>query len=369
MASVTTPPILLQEVILTGGTYNFVSNTATVTFTEETTDDLAAEQTLLDALYASTNTAPPVPTLTNASLFGDTDPNVQPSVQGDEYLTAIIGSTPVNFNYEYLGAAEFPVDFAGGGSGVDVFAIIEVQGIANNRTLFAVNLTNAGDPANGNTGVGPDDLEPELLFITPGGIAPCFTAGSLILTDQGERPIETLVVGDLVLTVDRGLMAVKWIGRVKLTNEDLLKRPNLRPIRFRTDALGIGTPERDMLLSPQHRVLLSSCLSDLLFGESEVLAIAKSLINDSSIRIASDVTEVEYIHILFDTHQLVTVDGTVSESFHPGKETMCAMQESVNDEILAIFPDLGKDYDGYGALARPALSKYEAAALMAMEPF
>ena len=33
----------------------------------------------------------------------------------------------------------------------------------------------------------------------------CFTRGTLIKTDQGERPIEDLAAGDMVLTMDHGI--------------------------------------------------------------------------------------------------------------------------------------------------------------------
>ena len=42
---------------------------------------------------------------------------------------------------------------------------------------------------------------------------PCFVAGTMIATQQGQRSFETLLLGDLVLTKDEGLQPLRWIGQ------------------------------------------------------------------------------------------------------------------------------------------------------------
>lgn len=100
---------------------------------------------------------------------------------------------------------------------------------------------------------------------------PCFTLGTMILTAQGERPIEALKVGDMVVTQDSGLQPVRWIGR-----RTVFGRGAYAPVQFGAGALnGLTTP---LLVSPQHRILLSGYQAELLFGESEVFAAADQLI-------------------------------------------------------------------------------------------
>jgi len=172
----------------------------------------------------------------------------------------------------------------------------------------------------------------------------CFTRGTLIKTQTGERLVEDLSAGDMVLTMDHGYQPIRWIGSSK--------RPatgNMAPILIRKGALG---NDRDLRVSPQHRMLLQGWQAELLYGEREVLATAQSLVNDHSI-IRVEGGEVEYFHILFDTHEIIYAEGAPSESFHPGEQGWKALDEPTRNEILELFPELSDgDFASYGPSAR-----------------
>lgn len=183
----------------------------------------------------------------------------------------------------------------------------------------------------------------------------CFVRGTRIKTERGEVAIEELAVGDRVLTLDNGYQAVRWIGSVHRPAQGALA-----PVRIRAGAMG---NERDLLVSQQHRVLLRGWQASLLFGESEVLLAAKTLVNDRSIRIEEG-GAVEYFHMLFDRHEIVFAEGTPSESFHPGVEGWSALDEAARTEILALFPELADNgFAAYGQTARLSLKAYEGRAL------
>ena len=179
----------------------------------------------------------------------------------------------------------------------------------------------------------------------------CFVRGTTIATVSGDRCIEDLVAGDLVLTMDRGYQPIRWIGASK--------RPamgDLAPILIRKGALG---NDRDLRVSPQHRMLLQGWQAEMLFGEQEVLATAKSLVNDHSI-FRDEGGEVEYFHILFNTHEIIYAEGAPSESFHPGKQGWKALDQATRDEILMLFPELeASDHASYGASVRASLKHDE----------
>lgn len=202
------------------------------------------------------------------------------------------------------------------------------------------------------TGIGTDVM---LLTIT-GKLksVPCFTAGTMIETADGLRPVESLAEGDMVLTRDHGLQPLRWIGHSHMTEETLVQAPELRPVRIAAGALG---DHDELLVSPKHRMLLDDWRAAMLFGEDEVLATAESLINDSTVTRASDVQSVTYVHLLFDKHQIVKANGAWSESFHPNAIVHGEMSEAVRDEVVAIFPELEVDGAGaYGPVARRSLT-------------
>ena len=179
----------------------------------------------------------------------------------------------------------------------------------------------------------------------------CFTRGTLIKTDQGEVAIEELAAGDMVLTMDHGYQPIRWIGSSKRA-----AKGDLAPILIRKGALG---NDRDLRVSPQHRMLLQGWQAEMLFGEVEVLATAKSLLNDHSI-LRDEGGAVEYFHMLFDTHEIIYAEGCPSESFHPGKQGWKALDQATRDEILTLFPQLADgNFNDYGPAARVSLKHKE----------
>ncbi|MBD3763710.1 MAG: Hint domain-containing protein [Rhodobacterales bacterium] len=196
-------------------------------------------------------------------------------------------------------------------------------------------------------------------------LVPCFTAGTGIVTRSGERAVETLAVGDEVLTLDHGFQPIRWIGRKALGALDLAERPDLRPIRIAAGALGEGLPERDLIVSPQHRCLVRSDIARRMTGEREVLAAAKHLLGQPGIDPLPAGAEVVYVHILFDRHELVFSNGAVTESFYPGPQGTAALDDAALREIHALFPGLSDgDPNGGPAPARAFLGGHAARSLV-----
>ncbi|MFB2532336.1 Hint domain-containing protein [Paracoccus sp. p3-h83] len=198
----------------------------------------------------------------------------------------------------------------------------------------------------GNTGTSYIYMS-DIVFGTVAEPAPCFARGTMILTDRGPVAIEDLVEGDMVMTRDNGAQPIRWIGTSSI---NLTRRPHLAPIRIRAGALGAGQPTADLLVSPQHRILVQSAIAQRLFGAPEVLVAAKQLLQVDGIDIATDLAEVDYFHMLFDAHEVVTSNGAASESLFTGPEALKAVGAAARAEILAIFPELARrDYQPVGA--------------------
>ena len=204
-----------------------------------------------------------------------------------------------------------------------------------------------------------------LSFTNVERIVSCFTPGTLIGTPQGARAIETLKKGDLVLTLDNGFRPIVWVGTKRLTGTTLSEYDTLQPISIRRGALGYDTPNRDMMVSRQHRMMLSSSKADLLFDTHEVLIRAKHLISLPGIK-EVHLESVTYIHIMFEQHEIVLADGAWSESFQPGDRSLSGVDADQRQELTAIFPELSdaNRFAQYDA-ARPTLKAHEARVLLA----
>lgn len=186
---------------------------------------------------------------------------------------------------------------------------------------------------------------------------PCFVAGTMILTDKGECPVESLRPGDLVITKDDGPQPLRWTGRRQVAAEGALA-----PIEIRAGTFG---NHRRLLVSPQHRVLVHDPLAELLFGETEVLVAARDLVNGRAVRVMEG-GAVDYVHLLFDRHQIVSSEGLATESFLPGPQSTRMFEAEIIEEICSLFPELNPQTGGgYSPAARRTLRPFEAQLLFA----
>ncbi len=202
-----------------------------------------------------------------------------------------------------------------------------------------------------------------LSFTNIERVIPCFTPGALIATDRGPRRVEALRPGDLVLTRDHGFQPLQWAGRRRLSAAQLIARPAFLPVRIAAGALGQGLPERDLIVSPQHRMLVVGSRAELYFGEREVLVAALHLVGRPGIARIPVPAPVTYLHLLFERHEIVCAEGAWSESFQPGAATLSGMEAAQREEVLALFPELGQGRP-YPA-ARVTLKAHEARLLAA----
>ena len=194
---------------------------------------------------------------------------------------------------------------------------------------------NSGVDAQGNAvAVKGDDLTYKNTAVV------CFAKGTLLRTVTGDKPVEQVTSGDLVWTQDAGYQPVRWIGSRYLSAQDLEDHPKLMPVRIRAGALGCGLPKRDLVVSPQHRMLVQAQLSDSSAQETEILIGAKFLTQIEGIEVEPNGRDVTYFHMLFDCHQVVEAEGALSESLFTGQEALKSLSPAARMEIAVLFPEL-----------------------------
>jgi len=183
----------------------------------------------------------------------------------------------------------------------------------------------------------------------------CFASGMRIDVPGGSRAVEDLRPGDHVLTRDEGAVRLRWCGARVFAAEG-----DNAPIRFAPGVLGNAAP---LVVSPQHRILVTRPMAELLFCTPDVLIPARAFVDGMA------VTQqvgglVRYHHLLFERHQIVFGDGVASESFLPGAASLASLTRKARDEVLALFPRLRAAPGSYGRAAAPVLRLFESRALL-----
>ncbi len=189
--------------------------------------------------------------------------------EGDTIVVDGPGSPTVSF--EYVGA------FEGGWIGV----------VSGNYFLFTNDTYADGSP----------------VTALSAAFTTCFLAGTRIATPSGERPVEALSIGDLVLGADGLARPVRWIGRQTVVSVFADPLRNF-PIRVTAGALGENTPSRDLLVSPDHALLVDGLLVQ-----------AAALVDGIAVRHEPAPAErFTWYHIELEDHALVLAEGTPAET-------------------------------------------------------
>jgi len=173
-----------------------------------------------------------------------------------------------------------------------------------------------------------------------GGGVPCFCRGTRIKTSAGWVRVENLTPGCLVLSGDGSYKKLRTCLQTKVSKAEMAWNPKLRPVRIISGALGAGLPLRDLLVSRQHRMLVSSPIAKRMFDHREVLLSAIKLTGLPGIFVDHDVVSTAYFHLVFDDHELIWAEGALSESFHTGAQALEALDDAAREEVFTLFPDL-----------------------------
>lgn len=209
-------------------------------------------------------------------------------------------------------------------------------------------------------------LTQEVVVNVQGTTDPCYSKGTKILTDRGWVRIEMLRVGDLLETQDDGLVAIDWIGDFHSRI-----RQNHRPVVIPKDCFGKDCPNRDLIVSPQHLMLLGNFKNKVPKYFQEVFVPAQFFVEDD-VKDLYDLnkrpyfydgpaTSVHYYHLLLANHHVIFANQTASESLNLGPIALEAFQNSSNK--CAKMLDHDQSQRGRMICARPILKKTEFLAL------
>ncbi len=144
------------------------------------------------------------------------------------------------------------------------------------------------------------------------------------------------MVGDRVVTRDNGLQTVRRISHREFDYGQLTSVKHLQPVLVTVGAMGKGLPERDMLLSPNLRLLVTGDRLPAGAKAREDMVAVKNLIDNRSIRPCS-VLGVQYVHIEFSRHEVVLANGAWAECFHADDASQGAQGNAQRTELQELF--------------------------------
>ena len=211
----------------------------------------------------------------------------------------------------------------------DAIVLVEVDGDGHIADLYLLPMaTLVPRTQYALVGIDTDNVRAKLAHLA----CARFTRGTHITLASGaQKPIEDLCIGDRVLTRDDGAQCVRWIG-----TSTVRAVGDFAPIRIRAGTLN---NDRDLIVSPDHRLFIYQRKDRLGAGRSELLVKARHLVNGDSVTV-QDGGFVDYFELLFDTHQIIYAEGIAAESMLIDTRTKPVVPEEVS-AMLTQHTDTG----------------------------
>jgi hypothetical protein len=283
------------------------SNGSTTTLIDPAAGDGSGEGTFVQSInaggtiagYAVTASGNAVGFVYDEGTFTAlSDPSAGSAAGAGTFITSInaageIAGYDVTDSEASAGLAQGFVDDGGGFAAIDDPAYSD---IITGGTPPLIALNNAGDILEAYTDASDDSVS---VLAAPA----CYLPGTMIRTPAGDVRIETLLPGDLVVTVDGGVLPVVHLGRRRADCRNHPTPSHVLPVCVQAGAFGSRLPARDLFLSPDHAI----------FAE-DVLIPVKYLINGTSIR-QTDMAEVTYFHVALTEHAVILAEDLPAESY------------------------------------------------------
>jgi hypothetical protein len=321
-------------------------------------DSITAQNSTLNPI--GTNKAP-----TSTLTFTDNDGAGDLSLEyngglPDPDTQGIIDGTAVDFTVVLTGIlpgnSQVPASLAG-----RTVALIEVTVGGDTQQYFFV----LGDPSATLAemdAIGNGAIPLTLVDIDPPPF--CFSRGAEMSTPSGRRLVEDLRAGDSVLTEDGRSVTIAWIGVSRYGPEQAAWEDRLRPVHLHAHAFGPGLPGRELVLSPQHRIVVEGVPCELQFGTERAFVAARHLTAPFA-TMPEPEADVTYFHILLERHEILVANGLPSESLQPARRMIEALSSEARNGLKAVVDTLGAEALMTRPDALPTLNHREAKVLQA----
>jgi hypothetical protein len=225
--------------------------------------------------------------------------------EGDDEISTGSGADVISFSGEF--GDDVITDFKPGTDVIDLTAfpgVTSLDQLSFTETEDGTVITGDGLPGSITVkGVGAAELKDGVSLELA-----CYLRGTMILTPAGKRAIETLAIGDEVVTASGASRRIRWLGYRSFAARFLKSGSRMRPVRVRAGALGMSVdggplPVRDLCVSPGHSLLIDGALVN-----ADLLIDGENVLRDSG-------GDVSYVHIELDSPDAIIAEGVPSETY------------------------------------------------------
>lgn len=133
------------------------------------------------------------------------------------------------------------------------------------------------------------------------------TAGTTVMTLDGEIPVEHLSAGERVITRDAGMAVLREIRS---------KTVNVASIQIKAGSLGHTRPQHDMIVGPDTLVHIRDWRAKALFGADVATVKAKRLIDGEFVS-EQPIQSITVFELIFDKQHILYADGLEVASTAP----------------------------------------------------
>jgi len=183
----------------------------------------------------------------------------------------------------------------------------------------------------------------------------CYAPDTMIETALGPRRVDALRPGDLVQTLDDGFCPIAW-ARADHRSLDGVSEDE-RPILIAANALGEGLPERDLIVSPQHRIFVGGHGQLEQHFPHEAFVPAKALIVLPGVRAMHGKKSITWVHFALPRHHVVRANGLLSESLYLGRMVLNGLSAQDRAQVENLYAPMSPESAALnGPVARPFIS-------------
>lgn len=172
--------------------------------------------------------------------------------------------------------------------------------------------------------------------------------GAHVRTPCGQRRIEYIRPGDLIVTRDNGLQPVRMIWMRRLSASQMRGNPDCAPVRLTPRAVGPMMPKCDLLLHPDHQVLIPGYrLADMPDTQCALISAAALAGSSDAAYIDRAAEDLRLMQLVFDSPQIFAVNGLPVASPHLSAETLAGLDPMLREQVLRQFSELRTQPEAY----------------------